>query len=226
MAKVFSTEDVKLNNSIRVKRERLYSDIDLTLDARIEPDFTNGDGDVLRKTDVASVKQSIKTLLLTNRFEKPYKPSFGGNLGGLLFELMDDRTGDEMLRRINDAIEEYEPRAKIIRTQIVASPDLYSVTAIIEFRVVNTQFSDTLRVKLTETPAAATPVLPVTPPAVPDEILKSEDNNRLVTADGILLRIDGLPLIDGAILTVGSGSVDESQILTEINENILLIEQL
>jgi len=220
MAKVFSTEDVKQNNSIRVLRERLYSDIDLTLDARIAPEFSSGDGDVLRKTDLASVKQSIKTLLMTNRYEKPYRPDFGGDLGGLLFELMDENTGDLMIKRIKTAIQAYEPRAKVLDLKITANPNSQAVTVYLEFRVINTQFSDTLRIKLTDTPVAATPILPVTPDVVPDEILKTEQNERLLTLDNVLLRTDELGLVDGAILTVPF----EDQLLSQ-DEQVLIVEQ-
>lgn len=220
MAKVFSTEDVKQNNSIRVLRERLYSDVDLTLDARIAPEFPSGDGDVLRKTDLASVKQSIKTLLLTNRYEKPYRPDFGGDLGGLLFELMDENTGDLMVKRIKNAIQAYEPRAKVLDLKITANPNSQAVTVYLEFRVINTQFSDTLRIKLTDTPVTATPILPVTPDAVPDEILRTEQNERLLTLDNVLLRTDELGLVDGAILTVPF----EDQLLSQ-DEQVLIVEQ-
>ena len=87
--------DGNLSNSNRVVKERLYSDIDLTFFAR-----TSTDGDVFKKTDAASVKQALKSLLLTNKFEKPYKPAFGGNLNGLLFELADADTGSEIASRI------------------------------------------------------------------------------------------------------------------------------
>lgn len=219
MAKIFSNEDKDLNKSPRVVREREYSDIDLSLDARVAPTYSSGDGDILRKTDAAAVKQSIKNLLLTNRFEKPYRPNFGGNLGGLLFELMDENTADLMIGQIRAAIERYEPRAKITNLKIVATPDYNSVSVQIEFRIVNTQFSDALRVKLTETPAAAAIVPPVTKDPEPDEILKTESGSRLLTFSNLLLRADELDIIDGAILTVP----DEVQLLTE--DEIVLIKE-
>ena len=93
MSKIFSTEDGNLNSSIRVVKEREYSDIDLSLGAR-----TSTDGDVFRKTDAASVKQAVKNLIMTNRFEKPYRPNYGANLGGMLFELMSEDVGEEIVK--------------------------------------------------------------------------------------------------------------------------------
>ena len=105
-------EDGNLSISQRVTKERVYPDLDLTLAAR-----TSTDGDIFRKTDLA-VKQALKTLLLTNRPEKPYRPSFGGNLGGLLFELADEDTGEEILQRVKNAIQRYEPRVAILNIKV------------------------------------------------------------------------------------------------------------
>jgi phage baseplate assembly protein W len=220
MAKVFSRDDGNLSQSRRVTRTRLYSDIDLSLDARIAPLYSEGDGDILRKTDAASVKQAVKNLLLTNRFEKPYDPNFGGDLNDLLFELADPSTGDEIADRVVDAIETYEPRAKILDLKVVATPDYNSVSVVLEFRIVNSQISDTLRVKIADTAAAVTAVPPVTPPVEPENIILSEERERLLTLDNLLLRIDGLAIVDGAILTVP----DENQLLTQ-DEIVLVVNQ-
>ena len=222
MAKLFSSEDKDLNTSPRVVRERDYSDVDLNLDARTAAGgYSSGDGDILRKTDAAAVKQAIKTLLLTNRFEKPYRPNFGGNLGGLLFELMDENTADLMINQIRAAIERYEPRARVTNLKIIATPDYNAVSVQIEFRIVNTQVSDALRIKLTDTPAAAPVVPPVTVDPTPDEILLTETGSRLLTFSNLLLRADELGILDGAILTVP----DEVQLLTQ-DERILIKEDV
>lgn len=220
MAQIFSREDGNLSNSSRVTRERQYSDIDLTLDARIAPTYVDGDGDILRKTDAAAVKQAIKNLLLTNRYEKPYRPQFGGDLSGLLFELMDEVTGDEIISRVTNTIERYEPRAKILNLQVLASPNNNSVSLQIEFRIINTQVSDTLRVRLNEPFVAPTPIPPVTPVVVADEILLTEANDRILTFEGVLLRVDNLPQEDGALLT----QTTLDQLLTQ-DERVLVINQ-
>ena len=117
-----SNEDGNLSKSPRVTKEIPWSDFDLSFFAR-----TATDGDVFKKTDAASVKQSLKSLLLTNRFEKPYRPAFGGNLSGLLFEMADENTGEEIATRIKSAVARYEPRVKIINLKVTARPDRYTV---------------------------------------------------------------------------------------------------
>jgi len=204
MAKVFSNEDGNQSSSIRVTRDRLYSDLDLTFSAR-----TTTDGDVFKKSDVAAVKQSIKNLLLTNFNEKPYRPEFGGNLGGLLFELADADTGREMYENIERAIERYEPRARILNTIISSNPDRNSVSVKLEFEVVNTRFSDTLKVNISPS-SGIIPVVPApTPPppevttllAVVNEGDSDEQTFKLLTEDGFGIIYVNTPTPDCSILT-------------------------
>ena len=143
MSKIFSTEDGELNESVRVLRQRQYSDIDLTFFAR-----TATDGDVYKKNDAAAVKQAIKNLLLTNRFEKPYRPEYGADLSGLLFELADDQTGDEIVEKIKNSIQRYEPRARILGIRVTSTLNTNTINVTIEFRVINTETTDTLKLDL------------------------------------------------------------------------------
>lgn len=194
MSKVFSTEDGNLSTSIRVVKDRLYSDIDLSLSARTT-EFgydANDDGDILRKKDAAAVRQSIKNLLLTNESEKPYLPKYGGNLGSLLFENMDENTGQEIIDRVETAIALYEPRAKVRKVRVFANPNVNSVSVVVEFRVVQTGFVDTLKVRLNEPAAEIAFAPPVTPAATFDEILLAENEFRLLTEDGSLIGYDNV----------------------------------
>lgn len=207
MAKIFSTEDGNLSSNTRVVKTRDYSDIDLSLDAR-----TSTDGDVFKKTDAASVKQAIKNLLLTNRFEKPYRPNYGANLSGLLFELMSEDVGEQISDNIKRAIETYEPRAKIIGLKVTATPDYNSVSVTIEFRVINTGVVDTLRISLNPTSTPTIPVLPlaVTPVVEYDNIIKSEADNELATYLGDLIQRDFVQFPANALLTDPNQDVIQS----------------
>ena len=184
MPKVFSTEDGNQTSDIRITKDRVYSDIDLTLEAR------PADGDIYKKLDAAAVKQSIKNILLTNFYEKPYRPTFGGNLGGLLFDLMDDTTGDAMVQQILDALKRYEPRAQVLQLDVDATPDYNDVTVRLEFRVIATGVVETLKVNLNEpTPTIGFEPITTVPPTF-DDILLTEDSDRVVTLQGLLLSVD------------------------------------
>ena len=131
--RVLSREDGVLDASTLVtSRARLYRDIDLTFEAKPS-------GDIYIKKDAAAVKQAVKNLILTNYFEKPFQPFFGADIRSMLFELADDDTGDQIHDRIIRAIEQYEPRARIIDVIVDAQPDNNSIKATIEFQVINSE---------------------------------------------------------------------------------------
>lgn len=143
VTKAFSIEDGNLaTRSLVTTRKRVYKDIDLTFDNRPS-------GDVYKKEDAAAVKQAVKNLLLTNYNEKPFQPLFGANLRDLLFELADDQLDDSIDIAIRNAIQTYEPRAKVknIRTRVL--PDNNSVSVYVEFLVINTAEEVTLEVVIT-----------------------------------------------------------------------------
>lgn len=133
MARAFSLEDKNLSTStIRTSRNRLYRDIDLTLAIK-------GNGDVYKKLDAAAVKQSVKTLILTNHGDKPFRYNYGGNVRDLLFDLADEDAETDIETTIISAIEKFEPRAEVASVIANANPDANSVNVTVIFRVVNTQ---------------------------------------------------------------------------------------
>ena len=94
--------------------------------------------DVSKVTDITAVKRSIRNLILTNYYEKPFHPEIGSGVRGMLFELMSPLTAHVLTKNIENVITNFEPRARL--GGVRASPDLdrneYEVT--IEFYVVNT----------------------------------------------------------------------------------------
>ena len=128
-----SREDGNLQQSSLVtSRKQVFRDLDVTFAAKPSKEISV-------KKDAASVKQSVKNLILTNHFEKPFQPFFGGNVRGLLFELADDVTGSEVEEQIVSAIQQYEPRAQLISVDVNSQPDRNSLAVTITFKVVNTQ---------------------------------------------------------------------------------------
>ena len=91
--------------------------------------------DVNRVIEVDAVKRSVKSLILTNRYERLLNPEIGGNIRALLFEPISAMTTTVLEDYITDTIKNYEPRA--ILDKVVATPNYdgnsYEVT--IQFRV-------------------------------------------------------------------------------------------
>ena len=93
--------------------------------------------DISKVTDIQAVKRSIRNLVLTNHYEKPFHPEIGSGVRGMLFEPMTPLTAHILTRKIEDVIINFEPRARLIGVR--ANPNLdrneYEVT--LEFYVVN-----------------------------------------------------------------------------------------
>lgn len=75
-------------------------------------------GDVTTKKDADAVKRSVKNILMTNHYERPFKPNFGANLRARLFEL-DEIGGRKNLEKdIVETLAALEPRIANIKVQI------------------------------------------------------------------------------------------------------------
>ena len=131
--RVLSREDGNLTSStIITSRASEYLDIDLLFAAK-------PNGELYKKRDAAAVKQSVKNLILTNHFEKPFEPFYGGNIRALLFELADDDIEDDVKDQVTSAINAYEPRAIIRDIFVNYQENRNSLTVTVEFQVVNTE---------------------------------------------------------------------------------------
>jgi phage baseplate assembly protein W len=89
-----------------VATTNLYSDLDLLFKAH---PIT---GDVGRRVDSDAVKRAVKNIILTNAYERPFKPGFGGNVRGLLFELNTDRGMRRVALDMVETINTFEPRVE------------------------------------------------------------------------------------------------------------------
>ena len=113
-----------------IKTSRIYKDLDLN--------FTNNSvtGDVAKKLDVNAVKQSMRILLLTNFYERPFDPGKAANLRGYLFEPMSKVVASSISNSIKNIIESYEPRVRIKSIQVVPNFDLNSYEVTVSFFVI------------------------------------------------------------------------------------------
>lgn len=143
VTRALSIEDGQLNRRALVTtRTRDYSDIDLTFAARPS-------GDVYKKIDAAAVKQSVKNILLTNRFERPFNPFFGSDLQQMLFELAVADNAEFIKDDVTTAINRYEPRAQLLEVESNVSPDQNTVYVRVVFQVVNTEEQVTITTSFT-----------------------------------------------------------------------------
>ena len=97
----------------------------------------SSDSDINVIEDIQAVKRSVRNLVLLDPYEKPFHPEIAGGIRGLLFELMSPFTAQQIAKKVEDVINNFEPRARLVTVR--ANPDLdrnaYDVT--VEFYVVN-----------------------------------------------------------------------------------------
>ena len=79
--------------------------------------------DVARKSDVEAVKQSMKSLIQTRYFERPFQPYLGSSIADLLFENNTPMTRRLIEKSIREVIDNHEPRARIEDVQVFDEPD-------------------------------------------------------------------------------------------------------
>jgi len=115
------------------RSSRIYKDLNL--------DFQQNAAtkDIQKLTDVEAVKRSVRNLISTNHYEKPFHPEIGSNLRAMLFELMSPQMNHVISKQIENLINNYEPRCNLVEvfTQPMFDRNGYSVQ--ISFRVNNHQ---------------------------------------------------------------------------------------
>ena len=123
-------KDAQAQNDIS-RNARQYSDLDLFFTKK-----TVG-SDVNKVTDIQAVKRSLRNLINLNTFEKPFHPEISGGVRELLFENMTPVTAIILAKKIEDVINNFEPRARLVgvRAEPILDRNTYEVT--IEFYVVN-----------------------------------------------------------------------------------------
>jgi len=114
------------------KISNTFSDIDLDF----VPHPVSGDIAILKNSD--AVKRSIRNLLFTGLYERPFNPNMGGNLKQLLFEPSTPITVVALRSYILDTISLYEPRATVVELQVSLDVDELGYNVYLAFAVDNT----------------------------------------------------------------------------------------
>ena len=110
---------------------RQYKDLDLNF--LIHPVRK----DINKHKDEMAVINSIKNLMMTNHYERPFQPDLGSNVRRLLFENLDKITAISMEREIRQVVQNYEPRAQIKTLDIIPDVDNNGFSVRMEFYIMN-----------------------------------------------------------------------------------------
>ena len=105
-------------------------------------------GDVVVRTDAEAVKRSVRNIILTNHYERPFKPGFGGSIRDLLFELTSDRKIRKVRDRLINIIESFEPRVTNVQVGI-NDVDNNSVNIQVYYTIINGLKNQTIDLTIT-----------------------------------------------------------------------------
>lgn len=114
------------------KNTRTFTDIDMAFLA------SPSTGDVTKKYDVNAIKQSVRNLIMTNHYERPFHPEIGSQVTGLLFEPYSPMLQSLLERAIANTILNFEPRVRLLQVDVKVNPDNNTVYVSITFTIVNT----------------------------------------------------------------------------------------
>jgi len=120
-----------------ISKELTFSDVNVSF----TPHPVTGKLPVLKNAD--AVKRAVRNLILTNKYERPYQPNFGGNIISQLFELNTENGNVTSVDRfairnqIETTINNYEKRAKVTDIQTEFNEQTNQLNVTIRFQIVN-----------------------------------------------------------------------------------------
>jgi phage baseplate assembly protein W len=114
-----------------ISRIKDYQDLDLDF---IAHPIT---GDVTKKIGPDAIARSIRNLVMTNYYDRPFRSQIGSNALKMLFENIGPLTAINLEQAISDVVTNFEPRAKLIGVKVKADPDNNGYSAKIAFYVKN-----------------------------------------------------------------------------------------
>lgn len=92
--------------------------------------------DIGKRVDANAISTSIKNLILTNMYDRPFHPEINSNITSLLFQNFTNDTAETIKRSIRYTIENFEPRAEIVYINVYDNSDSNDLTVEIAFNTV------------------------------------------------------------------------------------------
>jgi len=112
-----------------VSKKKPWRDLDLSL--KIHPIRK----DIIPLKDDAAIKNAVKNLLVSNFFERPFQPTLGANLRGLLFEPADAITKLDLQQGVRRVLNTHEPRIKVLNIKVFDESDNNSYRITVKFLI-------------------------------------------------------------------------------------------
>ena len=118
------------SQSNSTRNSRKFRDLDLDFERNI---VTN---DVKVVEDVVAIKRSVRNLVQTNFYERPFHPELGCGVRELLFENFTPLTAVFIKRKIEEVLINYEPRINLTNVAVDDDQDRNRLVVDIYFRII------------------------------------------------------------------------------------------
>ena len=113
-------------------RQNDYSDLDLDF---LRNPTTN---DVVIKRGDDAIKRSIRNLILTNYYDRPFRPSIGSNVQKLLFDEIADPLVKNLLETaIKETVYKFEPRVRLDYVEVTPDLDANGLNVKLQYTILN-----------------------------------------------------------------------------------------
>lgn len=121
----------------------IYTDLDLNF--TVHPRTH----DVSKKADVSAIFASLKNLIKTSNFERPFHPEIGCQLHSLLFEQMTHDVISTIERTIKYTVINFEPRVEIL--DVTVTPYDHRIEIDLTFKILALNIVQTAKFELERT---------------------------------------------------------------------------
>ena len=92
--------------------------------------------DLIAIKNQTAIARSLRNLVLTSPGERFFNEGLGSRVNKLLFENIDDITASSIKDEIENTVENFEPRVKLISTKVSPNSDSYEFDVIITYEIV------------------------------------------------------------------------------------------
>ena len=92
--------------------------------------------DLIAIKNQTAIARSLRNLVLTAPGERFFNENLGSNVNNLLFENMDDVTASSIKDEIENTIKNYEPRVKLLKTQVSPNFETLEFDVVITYEII------------------------------------------------------------------------------------------
>jgi len=101
--------------------------------------------DITKRLDEEAIKASVRNLIQTKNFERPFHPEIGCQVNNLLFENISPIVYQIMKKTIFDVLQKFEPRIVVLDVLAQEKPDNNELDVAVIFKIINSERPITLK---------------------------------------------------------------------------------